>query len=219
MKLISDGAFSVFCTDDLVYFIKRKPENHHDEFYKTDLNELEKIDLEEYAHIKFGNAWKTIHSPYTECIKLKNGQFITCHFEASIIYLHDQSGKKINEFNIGRFDNGFDTIYSIALDKDNALWIAQPTSHYVGQFSLETNEELFRIGGDFENPETFDHPEEVRIYDEFAYICDMGNSRICRINIQNKELEEYLKFEEPTWEYRQFKDKELVHLQSGLYVL
>jgi hypothetical protein len=219
MKLISDGAFSVFCTDDLVYFIRRNPENHHDEFYKTDLHELEKIDLDEYAQTKFGNAWKTIHSAYAECIKLKNGQLITCHFEASIIYLHDQSGKKINELNIGRFDNGFDTIYSIALDKDNALWIAQPTLHYIGRFSLETEKELFSIGGDFENPETFDHPEEVRIYDDYAYICDMGNRRISRINIYNKELEEYLKFDEPVWEYRQFKEKELVRLQSGLYEL
>ncbi|MDF3077071.1 MAG: hypothetical protein K0S09_960 [Sphingobacteriaceae bacterium] len=143
MKLISDGAFSVYCTDGLIYFIRKNPDNHHDEFYKTDLNGLEKIDLEEYAEAKFGNAWKKIDSPYAECIKLNNGQFITCHFEASIIYLHDQSGKKIKQFNIGRFDNGFDAIYSIALDKDNALWIAQPTSHYVGQFSLETEKELF----------------------------------------------------------------------------
>ena len=219
MKLISDGAFSIYCTYDLMYFIRRNPDNHHDEFYKTDLNGLEKIDIDEYAQAKFGNAWKTIHSAYTECIKLESGQSITCHFEASIIYLHDQNGKKIKEFNIGRFDNGFDTIYSIALDKSNALWITQPTSHYVGQFSLETEKELFSIGGDFETPEPFDHPEEVKIYDEFAYICDMGNNRICRINLANKELEEYLKFEEPTWEYRQFRDKELVHLQSGLYVL
>ena len=219
MKLISDGAFSVYCTDNLIYFIRKNPENHHDEFYKSDLNGLEMIEVEEYTHAKFGNAWKTVHSAYTECIKLKDGQFITCHFQASIIYLHDQSGKKIKEFNIGRLDNGFDTTYSIALDNENRLWLTQPTSHYVGQFSLETEKELFSIGGDFEKPESFDHPEEVRIYGDFAYICDMGNKRICRININNYEFEEYLKFEEPTWEYRQFKDKELVRLQSGLYAL
>lgn len=219
MKLISDGAFSIYCTEDLIFFIRRNPENHHDEFYKTDLTSLIRIELEEYAINKFGNSWKTIHSVYTNCIKLSDGQFITCHFEASIIYLHDQNGKKIKEFNIGRLDNGFDTIYSIALDNNKRLWLTQPTSHYVGQFSLETEEELFSIGGDLEIAEPFDHPEEVIIYDGFVYICDMGNNRICRMDIANKEIMEYMKFEEPTWEYRQFKGQEIVHLQSGLYVV
>ncbi len=202
-----------------MYFIRRNPENYQDEFYKTDLSAIYRIELEEYMLAKFGNAWKTIKSPYTNCIKLSDGKFITCHFETSILYLHDQDGKKIKEFNIGQFNNGFDTIYSIALDENKLLWLTQPSSHYIGKFSLETQEELFSIGGDFEIAETFDHPEEVIIYDGFAYICDMGNNRICRINTDDNELTEYMQFEEPTWEYRQFKGKEIVHLLSGLYVL
>jgi hypothetical protein len=40
-----------------------------------------------------------------------------------------------------------------------------------------------------------------------------------RVNIQTKEWSEYLKFNEPTWEYRQFNSKEIVRLESGIYIL
>jgi len=47
----------------------------------------------------------------------------------------------------------------------------------------------------------------------------MNNNRILRIKIQTKEWIEYLKFNEETWEYRQFKGNEIVRLQSGIYLV
>jgi len=218
MKLISKKGFDFFCSDDFVFFIDRD-ENDRDKFFKTDLDKLSEITIDEYTNIKFGKSWRTLESAYTECIHLDNGECLTCIFDESTIIRHDIDGNKIKKYNIGQFNNGFDSIYSISLDRNGNLWIVQPTSHYIGQFSLDTQKELFRIGGDFENPDIFDHPEQVRVVGDFVFVCDMGNNRICKINIDTKELTEYKKFDEPTWEYGQFKTKEIVKLSSGLYEL
>ena len=218
MRLISKNGFDFICDGDFIFFIERA-ENHNIRFFKTDLDKLLEIGLDEYTNIKFGKSWGTTQSPYNECIKLGNGEYLTSSFYDSTIYRHSNDGNKIKEYNIGHFETGFDTTESIALDKNGNLWIAQPPSHYVGQFSLDTEKELFRIGGDFENPDTFDHPEQVRVFGDFVYVCDMGNKRICRINIDTKELTVYKKFEENTWEYGQFKTKEIAKLNSGIYEL
>ncbi len=218
MKLISKKGFDFFCSGDFMFFIDRDEKNN-DKFFKTDLDIFSEIGKDEYTNIKFGKAWRTLESAYTECIQLNNGEYLTCIFHDSTIIRHDIDGNKIKEYNIGHFQTGFDITYSIALDKNGNLWIAQPTSHYIGQFSLDTQEELFRIGGDFENPDTFDHPEQVRTFGDFVFVCDMGNKLIWKLNINTKALKEYKKFDEPTWEYGQFKSKEIVKLSSGLYEL
>ena len=218
MKLISKKGFDLFCNADFVFFIDRD-ENYKDIFFKTDLDSTFEISKDEYTNTKFGKTWQTLKSVYTECIKLVNGEYLTCIFHDSIILHHDIDGNKIKKYKIGHFETGFDMTYSIAVDKNQNLWIAQPTSHYGGQFSLDTEKELFRIGGDYEKPDTFDHPEQVRIFGDFVFVCDMGNKRICKINIDTKELTEYKLFIEPIFEYGQFKTKEIVKLSSGLYEL
>jgi len=216
MKLISKKGFDFVCKEDYIFFIERD-ENHEDKFFKTDLNKLFEISKDEYTTIKFGKTWSTLESVYTECVQLANGEYLTCIFHDSTIIHHDIHGNKIQNYNIGHFDTGFDITYSIDLDKNGNLWIAQPTSHFVGLFSLEAEEELFSIGGDHENPQVFNHPEQVRVFGNYVFVSDMGNKRICKINVDTKELAEYKIFDEPTWEYGQFKTTQIVKLTSGVY--
>jgi hypothetical protein len=218
MKLISKTGFGFFCDDNFIFFIGRDEKNQ-DKFFKTDLDNLSEISKEEYMKIKFGKTWLKVESAYTECIQLDNSEYLTCIFRDSAINHHDMDGNKIKEYDIGHFGTGFDITYSIALDKNENLWIAQPMSHYVGQFALETENELFKIGGDYENPDIFNYPEQVRVFGDFAFVCDMGNHRICKINIDTKEVTEYKKYGEPIWEFGQFRDKEIIKLSSGLYEL
>jgi streptogramin lyase len=219
MNLIDETAFSIVTKPEFVYYISRNKENYHDRFYKTDLESTIEVDPQEYTEVKFGNAWRSIHSAYAECIHITGEEFLTCHFESSVIYRHNSEGKKVHHYDIAPISTGFDTIYSITIDKHDHLWLAQPSSHYIGQYDLKTELELFSLGGDYDNPTIFNHPEQVRAYGDYVYISDMGNHRICKIDVYTKQLEEYLKFEEPAWEYAQFKGVEFVRLQSGLYVV
>jgi hypothetical protein len=62
-------------------------------------------------------------------------------------------------------------------------------------------------------------PEDAIVYDDKLYVCDMGNRRICIVDLNTNEVKEYLKFGEPTWEYFQINGKEIIRLQSGIYIL
>jgi hypothetical protein len=219
VKLIKEGAFSVVVTPAHLYYICKDKHNQHDRFYKTNLVDTVEVSQEEFAEAKFGSAWKSIHSHYTECIKLANGEYLTCHFESSIVYRLNEEGKKIHQYDIAPLKTGFDSIYSITLDKLGYLWIAEPSSHYIGQYDIDGERELFSIGGDYENPDILNYPEQVRAFGDYLYISDMANHRLCRLHIETKELSEYIKFQEPVWEYVQFQDKELIKLQSGLYII
>jgi hypothetical protein len=156
-RLIAGVAFSIVVNKDssYVYFIGRDQANHHNRFYKTDLYCTVEVSIDEHAEVKFGNAWKTMHSVYTECVRLDNGEYLTCHFESSVINRHNQNGKQIRTYNIAPLQTGFDTIYSITVDRNNHLWLTQPSSHYVGQYDLNTEKELFKLGGDYDNSDTF----------------------------------------------------------------
>lgn len=219
MELIAKGTFCITTDSAFLYYIKRDSHNHHERFYKTDLDLIIEVSVEDYVEGKFGHARKAIHSIYTECVRLTNGEYLTCSFESSIVYRHNREGKKIHQYNIAPLQTGFDTIYSITVDKLGHLWLAQPSSHMIAQYDLNTEEEMFKIGGDFNNPDIFNYPEQIRAYGDYIYISDMGNNRVCKLNIDSKELSEYLTLEEPVLEYVQYKEKELVQVQSGLYVI
>ena len=213
MHLISLEGWCIAFDSDFIYYIgNSNPKD--DTYFKTDLQTTQKISGGEYLKVKCGIE-KVGLVPFAEYIKFGNGEFLYSLFSDGIIYKYDRLAKRINEYP----DIGSDTIYSITLDKNSKLWIACPTSNYIGQFSLETQEEIFKIGGYYGDMDVFNLQEEVRYFDNFIYVSDMGNKRICQIDIHTKEANEYLKFEDSVWEYGRFKNKEIVRLQSGIYVL
>jgi hypothetical protein len=219
MNLIAAGAFCLVVGREYIYYICKDRSNHHDRFYKTDLTDTIEVAIDEYAVLKFGNAWKAIHSPDTECIWLSDGDYLSCSFESSMVYRHNYDGTKVHTYDIAPLTTGFDTIYSITLDSNGYLWLAQPSEHVIAQYDLNTENQLFKLGGGYDLAEPLNYPEQVRAYGDAIYVSELGNNRVSKINIYTKELTEYLHFDEPAWEYAQFKGYEVVRLKSGLYVV
>ena len=87
----------------------------------------------------------------------------------------------------------------------------------IKKFSLNTFKEEISIGQLEKGP--FELPEFTIVYEDKLYVCDMGNYRICIIDLKTNEVREYLRFNEPTWEYFQIDGKEIVRLESGIYIL
>ncbi|KOA19712.1 hypothetical protein CLHOM_18010 [Clostridium homopropionicum DSM 5847] len=110
----------------------------------------------------------------------------------------------------------YDSIYSIAYDKD-FLWCVYPVSNMIKKFSLNNFGEEISIGERING--IFNYPVSAIVYDNKLYVCDMGNYRICTVDLAINEVKEYLKFNEPTWKYFKINGKEIVRLQSGIYIL
>ena len=218
--LIDIKGWDLIVENDLLYFQRINDKlGKQISFHKYDLSSIFTITEEEFNIAKFGknhNKFLSLIGTNTDySAKQSDGSIICTGFMDYFFYFIDKDGN-IKE---KREDIGFDNIYSFDIDKNNNIWFAIPTAHYVGQYSLELSKEIFHLGEKYEENKPLFLPEDVKIYDDFAYISDMNNNRILRIKIQTKEWIEYLKFNEETWEYRQFKGNEIVRLQSGIYLV
>lgn len=209
------GAYDMFCTTEWIYYrTQTLSSSYH--YFKSDLSTYVEVSKIEFDRAKY-QANITPYEDGEEVVFMPNGDTIRCFFQGSIVRVFSPSGKLVRELpdSIAK-----DSIYSIALDQNGHLWTAEPTFHRIGQYELETGRMLFELGGN-PNHETgeLDHPEDISIYDNYAFISDMGNRRIVILNTTSKHFGTYCNFDQPVWQYRRFKNHELVRLQDGLYIL
>lgn len=211
MKLISKDGYGTFEREGSIYF------NNVRIFYKYDFKQVTEITKEDYIIQKYGEENQYWKKPFDKMVKLKNGDFITTFYQDNEIRLHHPNGKvkKIIEKINAPFRLG---IYGMSIDRNENLWIAVPVEHYVGKFNIDTEEELFSINGKDLEPTIFDHPENVIVINDFAYVSDMGNKRIAKINITNYEITDYKKVDEQIYYFNQINGRNIYQLNSGIYV-
>ena len=218
--ILAKEANGIFASKGKLYFYDKV---HR--FFEYDFNTKNEIDPEEYFKLRFGSAYRAVLKHYGLSTSLsllsgilEDGSVITHFFQNSWFYKFNNEGKMVwKTEKIGNFD----TVYAIAIER-NSIWCAFPTNHTIKRYSLETFEEEVSIGD--EEPwsfkaEVFDHPEDVYINRDTLYVSDMGNKRVCKVDLKTYEVTEYLKFNEHVWGYMVCGGRELVFLDSGVYVL
>lgn len=221
-KLIDIKGWDIIVKKEFFYFQRINDEYGKDiSYHKSDLRNILTISEAEFNEIKYGVNYKMILSlldfdaDANYSVKITDDLIICTSYLDYFFYLFDKGGRLKEK----RDDIGFDSIYSFDLDKNGDVWFAIPTANYIGQFSLSRSQEVFHLGEKYVVGKPLTFPEDIKIYDDFAFISDMENHRIIRLNIETKEWTNYLSFDEPTWEYRQYKDKEIVRIQSGIYLV
>ena len=210
------GAFDLVCTPDWLYYRVQRTRLHHVPYayYKTHTVHSLEITEQEFNRVKYRGA----AGPYEdgeEVVYLPDGNTLRCFYQESVVRLFGPDGTLIRV--LPDSISAVCGLYSIALDADGHLWTADPCYHHVGQYEVATGRPLFALGGGWD-PTEFDHPEDIGIYGEHAFISDMGNRRVVCLNTRTKAWETYRTFEQPVWQYRRFQRHELVRLDDGIYV-
>lgn len=213
MKLISKNGHGIFVKNNIAYFVNGNT------YYKFDTNNTSKISKTEYLYNKYENTTRFWNKPTDNYAKLKNGNFLISNYEESVIKVFNKKGEIIKKLDDISSPYGM-SIYGISIDKFDNLWITVPTEHYIGKFNILKQRELFSICGtkDLE-PTIFDHPESVTIIDDYAYISDMGNKRIIKIDIKTHHISTHKKVKEPIFYFNKIREKEIHSLQSGIYLV
>ena len=211
------GAFDLVCTQGWLYYrihltrLRTKPYA----YFKNDLVHNHEITEQEFNHAKYhGGA-----GPYEdgeEVVYLPDGNTLRCFYQSSVVRLFSPDGTLLRS--LPDTIEAFCGLYSIALDADGHLWTADPCYHQVAQYEVATGRQLFSLGGSWD-PGEFDHPEDIGIYEEHAFISDMGHYRLVLLNTRTKRFSTYRTFEQPVWQYRRFQQHELVRLDDGIYIL
>jgi len=113
-----------------------------------------------------------------------------------------------------------DAVYDIAVYGDS-IWCAYPTSHTVKRFSLEDGslEVSVSDGGiGMDRGSLFCYPESLTLLENMLYVSDMGNERVCRINLDTLEVETYLEPDGPVFQYERVGEVEFVLVGTELYL-
>lgn len=216
MKLISKNVIHSFVQGDYLYFIEEVKNSI--KYYRYGKDTIEDILESEYYSKFYGTNYKKIiyyfgNSP-TQRSFGEDGSLYVCFFQESKIYKFDNHGS-LNR--VYESMGCYDTIYDILIE-GNSIWCAYPTSHTIKRFFLETEElEVVvsegTIGGD--RGTIFCYPETITRFQNDIYVADMGNKRICKVDLSSYKTKEYLKFESNVYGYERTNDMEFVWLKHS----
>ncbi len=97
------------------------------------------------------------------------------------------------------------------------LWCVVPDNNCVIRYSPVIEKIVLRIGGD--SSTAFLNPVSISNYDNKLYICNYQSCKIRTIDLKDFTVADYKEFEEPIYRYIRTNDRELVELDSGVYML
>lgn len=222
VKLIDKNAYASFTDENYLYFKVFDKRGDNEQYERYNGVNLEVIKKEEFFRAYYGvNYEKIMHyfkDYHTSRAFYRDGSVFVCFYQESIIYKFDRNGSLIRKYDEMR---SIDTVYDIALH-ENSIWCAFPTSHTVKRFSLEDGKEELTVSeGSMgcERGTIFCYPESILVQDNIMYVSDMGNKRICKVDLRTLEVDNYKELTEPIFGYERIKNMEFMLLNSGLYLL
>ena len=99
---------------------------------------------------------------------------------------------------------------------NNSIWASFKEHNVLIRFNINTMRAELRIGG---KTSPFEHPENIFIDGEWAYVCNKGSNKIIKVNLESYSVDDYYSFEEPIYAYVKSGSYEFALLETGLYVI
>ncbi len=173
----------------------------------------------DYNYIKFGEVDPTDGMLPSEAItcssaKLDNGSLfvVTKNGNAKIL---DSNGDLEWQGTIKYKECGPASI----AHNGHTLWASFPERNALIRFNLHTMREELRIGGS--NDSSFSGPKGLWINEaeNLLVVCNSKANNILEVNMKTYTVHERAAFDEPVHKYLRIGKKELVVLDSGLYLL
>lgn len=184
-------------------------------YYQFDGFKEQKVSQSKFNDAKYGRNINPFQGGES-LAKLSNGNTIHCFYQDSKIREFTPGGSIVKTFSKKL---SMIVIYDLEVDINDNIWFVEPTVHRVVQVEYSIGKIMFEFGGTWEEDGELNHPEDIVIYGEHAFISDMGNQRIVVLDTNTKSIGTFRQFDQPTWQYKRNGETELVSLQDGLYQL
>lgn len=177
----------------------------------------DQISVELFCKYLFGRHNYKLQSllGYSNSIK-KEKNYSSFHQNFDL-FIYDKEGNLI--LRKKNFFEGF-TPYEIQVnEKRKEVWVATGSGQIVYCKKIDSEKITFQLGIPYENKSVLSFPEGISMYENDLYIVEMGNKKISKLNMANKRLSDYFKFDEPVWNFQKNEFAEIVLLDSGIYEL
>lgn len=107
-------------------------------------------------------------------------------------------------------------IQSIIAD-GHLLWCTVPEQNSIISYSLSHKKFHMRIGG--KNSTAFQNPTSLKKYGNELFVCCADANKIRTVNLRDFSVQDFRTFDEPVYRYMRVCGKEIVQLESGVYIL
>lgn len=97
------------------------------------------------------------------------------------------------------------------------IWSVVPSKNCVVSYSISHKKFSMRIGS--EESTSFNNPVSISKYDNELFICNAGSNKVRTISLRDYSVNDFRIFDEPVYKYLRSCGKEIVVLESGVYVL
>ncbi len=150
---------------------------------------------------------------------------ITCkvaYFENGNVFISDDKGEaKIINRDISTVWNGNlshrgNAVSGVAVD-GNSLWCSYKDSGILVRYNTRTMRDELRLGGG--KSAAIVGPKGIYIKDSLMRVCDSVSGKIFEIDLNSYAMSVYREFDEPVHQYIKVGSRELVLLDSGIYLL
>lgn len=170
-----------------------------------------------YLLNKFGEKYAPIAEKLDDFIScdaaIMNSKHIAICYTSGEIGLFDDKGTL---YWTGDLQYKGSPVSGVAAD-GKYIWCTVPDNNCIIRYSPVTEKIVLRIGGDAST--AFLNPVSISNYDDVLYICNYQSCKIRTVNLKNFTVSDYKEFEEPVYRYIKTNDRELVELDSGVYML
>ena len=97
------------------------------------------------------------------------------------------------------------------------IWSVVPEKNCVVSYSISHKKFSMRIGS--ADSTSFQQPVSISKYDDDLFICNLGSRKVRKISLKDYSVSDFRIFDEPVYKYLRSCDREIVVLESGVYVL
>lgn len=166
---------------------------------------------------KFGAKYKSFLSSITNPVTCK-----VAYLPNGNLFIADDKGecKIINrEVSVvwsGNLSHKDSPVTGVAVD-GNSIWCTYKDSGILVRYNTRTMREELRLSG--RKNTVISAPKGIYIADSLMRICDPAEEKIFEIDLSSYAMNVYREFEEPVHQYIKIGSREIVLLDSGIYLL
>lgn len=222
MQKIVDSVYDIIAfSNGIIYTKKTVLENGSVKvnFYGYDIKRMQKTTVTKSVYLlnKYGPEYKKIAEQL--------GDYVSCD---SDILPSKQVVVVYSSGETGLFSKEGDMVWSSDLNYQGSaisgvvcdgrqIWSVIPDKNCVVSYSISHKKFTMRIGS--YDSVSFSHPVSISKYDNELFVCNEGSRKVRTINLKDYSVNDFRIFDEPVYKYIRSCGKEIVVLESGVYVL
>ena len=222
MHKIVDSVYDIIAfSNGIIYTQKNVLENGavRVNFFGYDIKRMQKTPVTKSVYLlnKFGAEYKKISEQLGDYVSCDADKMPSKH--TVIVYDSGETGLFSPE---GDMTWSSDLTYQGCEIKGvvadgRQIWSVVPDKNCVVSYSISHKKFSMRIG----SPDSisFQHPVSISKYDNELFICNTVSKKIRRINLDDYSVNDFRIFDEPVYKYLRSCGKEIVVLESGVYIL